>query len=156
MIMHVASPAVPGRSASIPVGVLVLPLMVLVASCGGGHVPPQASAAPTSAATGPTVPRATEGSAVPAPSRNVIVTLAVPFTPEGELPSREAVSRQRRAVSEAQDGLLADLAPFAARLLVRFDGPQLALLVDDDAVAYLRSSPRVAVVQDDVPKPPSG
>lgn len=141
---------------SIRIGFLLCVVVVLVASCGGAQVPPHASTAvvPTSAA-------APAASVVPEPtgsssSQRVIVTLSVPFTPEGNLPSQEAVQHQRQRVVEAQDGLLADLKPFVVRVLARFDGPQLALLVDDDALRHLRSSPRVASIQEDIPQPPSG
>jgi hypothetical protein len=143
------------RSRVLPIGtgVLLFPLaMVLAASCGGGHIPaPKSSTAAASASAATLTPESTRSSS----SRRVIVTLSVPATP-GNMPSQQAASRQRQSVVEAQDALLTDLKPFAVRVLTRFNGPQLALLVDDDALRYLRSSPRVASVQEDIPQPPGG
>lgn len=137
---------------SIRVAILVFPVVLLVDSCGSGQVPPPASTAAASGAEVSLVPEPTGSSS----SRRVIVTLSVPFTPEGNLPSQEAARRQRQSVVEAQDRLLADLKPYGVRVLARFNGPQLSLLVDDDAHRYLRSSPQVASVQEDIPKPPAG
>jgi hypothetical protein len=149
---HAASAG--SRVRSIRAGVLLFPLaMVLAASCGAGQVPkPKSSTAAASASAVTLMPESTGSSS----SRRVIVTLSVPVTPEGNMPSQQAANHQRQSVVEAQDALLTDLKPFAVRVLARFNGPQLALLVDDDALRYLRSSPRVASVQEDIPKPPGG
>ncbi len=147
-----------------PPAIRLFPVLVLVASCGGGQVLSHASTAalPASAASQPaTTTAGSAASAVPEPtgsssSRRVIVTLSLPPTPGGNLPNEEVTRRQHQSIVEAQDELLADLRPYAVRMLARFNGPQLALLVDQDALGYLRTSPRVVSVQEDVPKPPTG
>jgi hypothetical protein len=89
-------------------------------------------------------------------SLGVVVTLAVPFTPEGRL-SREQIERQRRAIAEAQTRLLDELGRFQTRLTTRFDStPQLVLVVDEAALRHLLASPRVRHIQENAPQPPGG
>ena len=86
----------------------------------------------------------------------MIVTLNVPFTPEGYLGSEEAVRAQRAAIAQAQADLLAALAGHTVVVVARYTyTPQLALVVDDGALSVLRQSPLVAHIQADRPVPPA-
>jgi hypothetical protein len=85
----------------------------------------------------------------------VIVTLAIPVTPEGYLPNPDAVQRQRQAIAQAQDRLLAELKPFTVRVAARFTTPQLALTVDEPALRHLVDSLQVAAIHQDLPRSPT-
>ncbi len=82
----------------------------------------------------------------------VIVTLNVPFAPEG-LQSRPAAQAQRSAIQREQSSLLSQLtAPTGVRQF-RFT-PALALTVTTADLARLRRAPEVAGIQEDVPVAP--
>lgn len=83
-------------------------------------------------------------------SVRVIVTLAIPYRPEGELPNDDAVQRQRAEIETAQRRLLDELRPFKAQSVTQYRRlPQLALIVDEAAMRHLATSPLVASVQED-------
>ena len=80
----------------------------------------------------------------------VIVTLAITWRPEGELPNQDAVQRQHAEIEAAQRRLLDELKPFNAQLVEQYRRlPQLALTVDEAAMRHLATSPLVQSVQED-------
>jgi hypothetical protein len=82
----------------------------------------------------------------------VIVKLAIPYRPEGELADQDAIRRQRAEIETAQRRLLDELKPFRVQLVEQYRRlPQLALAVDDAAMRHLATSPLVASVQEDRP-----
>jgi hypothetical protein len=90
-------------------------------------------------------------------SAPIIVTLAVEFTPEGDLTSAAAVQRQRKAIADAQARLIAELPSAGARVTTRFaTTPLIALVVDEAALRQLLASSRVRRIQADTPQPPTG
>lgn len=110
----------------------------------------------------PPPPPATGSSAVPSPYRSlvdaarergtvrVIVTLAIPWRPEGELSGQDAVQRQRAEIEAAQRRLLDELKPFKVELIEQYRRlPQLALAVDEGAMRHLATSPLVKSVHED-------
>lgn len=80
----------------------------------------------------------------------VIVTLAVPFEPEGDLANARAVRGQRRAIAAAQQRLLRRLRGHRISSVKRFETiPSLALSADAAALVCIKSAPEVARVQED-------
>jgi hypothetical protein len=71
-------------------------------------MPPSASSPVAPAPNQPLIDAARRGGPV-----RVIVSLAVPYKPEGDLPGPEAVRRQRVEIKTAQGRLLEELKPFA-------------------------------------------
>lgn len=85
----------------------------------------------------------------------VIVTLNIAWQPEGELPNEEAIKKQRAAVVQVQDDLLDELPSFKVRVYARWEPvPSIGLVVDEGALRYLVSSPKVKSIQEDNPVPP--
>ena len=73
----------------------------------------------------------------------VIVELRITpaFTPEGNLASPAAVEAQRRAIAQAQDDLIANLAGTSFSVARKFDGlPMMALEIGADALARLEAA----------------
>jgi len=86
----------------------------------------------------------------------VIVTLNLPWQPEGELPNEEAREKQRAAVVQAQDDLLSKLSSFKVSTYARWESiPSMAVVVDEEALRYLIFSPKVKSIQEDEPVPPT-
>lgn len=86
----------------------------------------------------------------------VIVTLNIPWQPEGELPNEEAREKQRAAVVQAQDDLLSELSSFDVSTYARWESvPSMGLVVDEEALRYLIFSPKVKSIQEDEPVPPT-
>jgi len=91
-------------------------------------------------------------------SLRVIVGLAlpVPAEPEGRLPHRAAVARQRGAIAGAQSDVIARLTAKPHRILRRFQTiPFFAAEVSATALEALDADPRVTVIQEDLPERPS-
>lgn len=81
----------------------------------------------------------------------VLVRVAAPFAPEGQLDGAEAVSGQRRGIDTAQDAVLSQLDGTNAGLNARFKTiPFLALTVDAPALDRLAALPEVAGIEEDV------
>lgn len=106
-------------------------------------------------------PPSTGSNTIPSPYRSlvdgarekgsvrVIVTLSIPWRPEGELPDQDAVQRQRAEIETAQRRLLDELKPFKVELDRQYERlPQLALTVDEAAVRHLATSPLVKSVHE--------
>lgn len=92
------------------------------------------------------VGRASERGAVP-----VIVTLAVDFVPEGDLPTGERAAQQER-IAEASRSLLAELEGTHVENVFAFDAvPQVTMSVGPDALSILERSANVRYVAEDVP-----
>lgn len=84
----------------------------------------------------------------------VIVTLNITWQPERELPNEEAIKKQRDAITQAQNDLLNELAPFEVREYARWESvPSMGLVVDEGALKHLISSPKVKSIQEDKPEP---
>jgi hypothetical protein len=101
----------------------------------------------------------TPGTATPGAGEQVrvIVTLKVPFQPEGEL-SPAAVQAQRAAIKAAQDGVLAELARAGAPAtgVTRFEStPGMALTTTPAGVQVLNASALVESVAPDTISPPT-
>ncbi len=88
-----------------------------------------------------------------APSRRVIVELALPagrHVPEGQLPGPSAISTQRRAIADAADRLVARLPRGTRSVVRRFTTvPYVVVDADDATRATLAMSPEVVRVMDD-------
>ncbi len=79
----------------------------------------------------------------------VIVTLAITYRPEGELPDQDAVQRQHAEIEAAQRRLLDELKPFKTELVTQYRRlPQLALKVDEAGMRHLSASPLVKSVHE--------
>lgn len=86
------------------------------------------------------------------PIHRVIVQVNADFVPEGALPDRAAVMQQRRAISSAQNTVMADLGrsrstATAARQFTTI--PYIALHVDDQGLAALQNNPNVVAIAED-------
>lgn len=84
----------------------------------------------------------------------VIVGLKLPdgFTPEGDLPSPDAVQRQRGAIAAARQALLASLQGLDATVYARWRSlPQVAIQASGAALSHLADSPYVTTIQEDTP-----
>ncbi|MCH7663274.1 MAG: S8 family serine peptidase [Chloroflexi bacterium] len=82
----------------------------------------------------------------------VIVGLDIgkPFVPEGNLPNEQAREGQRRAIANAQNGLLNALAGQNANLNRIFEYiPYIALEVDENALQGLENNPMVVSIEED-------
>ncbi|MBM3128784.1 MAG: peptidase S8 and S53 subtilisin kexin sedolisin [Chloroflexi bacterium] len=85
----------------------------------------------------------------------VIVGVRAAFQPEGRLNARAAQS-QRRAIAQAQDALLNQLAARNARASHKFASiPYLAMTVDANTLTALAASSDVVTIQADKPRAPS-
>ena len=84
----------------------------------------------------------------------VIVGLNTPFRPEGFLRNAQLVQSQRKEITQAQDSLIVQLTGSNARSLTRFTFiPFIAIEVDEAALTFLRNSPEVSSIEEDVPRP---
>ena len=84
---------------------------------------------------------------------NVLVVLKLPqsYVPEGQLPDRAAIDRQRAAIAATRESLLASLS--SAKEYRRLDPtPVIALKVDAAAMRLLAASSLVAAIQEDAPQ----
>ncbi|MCB9421153.1 MAG: S8 family serine peptidase [Ardenticatenaceae bacterium] len=80
----------------------------------------------------------------------VIVGLNVPFTPEGQLASTQAVDRQQQAIQIAQNQVWQQIAGYNSQLDVTFKYiPAMAVSVDVAALNKLISLPEVSQIQED-------
>ncbi|WP_162907712.1 hypothetical protein [Allorhizocola rhizosphaerae] len=127
-------------------------LLVLVMACAAcTPSTPQTQPPPSSAIDGviPSPYRSLVDAARERGSVRVIVTLAIPYRPEGELP-QDAVQKQRAEIEAAQRRLLDELKPFKVELNRQYNRlPQLALTVDEAGMRHLATSPLVKSVQED-------
>jgi hypothetical protein len=90
-------------------------------------------------------------------SMRIIVTLALPWKPEGELPDEAAVLAQRKAIADAQAALTARLASYNVTDITSFQFiPSMAMVVDASALRAIIDDPAVESIQEDVPSAPSG
>jgi hypothetical protein len=83
---------------------------------------------------------------------NVIVglKLAEAYTPEAQLPDRAAVERQRAAIAQARDALLASLRTARATEYARWDTlPLAALRVDAAALRLLAETSLITTIQEE-------
>jgi len=84
----------------------------------------------------------------------VIVGLAVPYLPEGEIASALAVGIQRNRIAQAQDALLDRLETAEVRTVARFEViPYLVLETNAEGLAVLAADPLISTVHEDVPHP---
>lgn len=84
------------------------------------------------------------------------LALPAPAEPEGRLPHRTAVARQRAAIAEAQSDVIAGLIARPHRIARRFQAiPFFAAEVSAAALEALDANPRVTVIQEDLPERPS-
>ena len=84
----------------------------------------------------------------------VIVGLKLPdgFTPEGELPSVDAVERQRSDITAARQALMDSLQGYEAAAYASWDSlPHVALQASAAALKHLVDSPYVTTIQEDLP-----
>ena len=105
----------------------------------------------------PVDPPFTEESPTAAPvsqnSVRVIVTLAVPFTPEGYLSAAD-VAAQRSAIAQAQADVLASLAGHNVTVVSQSKyTPTMVLQVDQAGLKILQGSPLVAQIKMDTALP---
>ena len=93
--------------------------------------------------------------AVQAGAVRVIVGVAAPFLPEGQLSSPQAANAQQAAIAQAQDALLGRLSSLDASVVARFTYiPFVALEVDSAALTALYGDASVTSIQEDIPEPP--
>jgi hypothetical protein len=86
---------------------------------------------------------------------NVLVALKLPqpYVPEGQLPDRAAIDRQRAAIAAARESLLVSLSSANATEYRRLDPTSvIALKVDAAAMRLLAASLRVDAIQEDGPE----
>lgn len=115
-----------------------------VAGCGGATEPSAANPPPRYASPTPGDPLVAQARRYG--TVRVTVTLDMSWRPESDLSAREA-SRQRTAVADAQDTLLAQLSPYRYRLVERYRSvPRLVLDTDEAATQHLLTSALVATV----------
>lgn len=115
-----------------------------VAGCGGATEPTAANPPPRYASPSPSDPLLAQ--ARRHGTVRVAVTLDVSWQPEVDLTDAE-VGRQRTAIADAQDTLLAQLSPYRYRLVERDRSrPRLVLDADERATAHLLTSALVASV----------
>ena len=83
----------------------------------------------------------------------VIVGLKLPapgFKPEGNLPSPEAVKRQREAIAATREALLNSLTGYDVQVYAVYNSvPYVAMKVDSEALEQLAKSPYVTTIQED-------
>ena len=85
---------------------------------------------------------------------NVLVALKLPqpYVPEGQLPDKAAIDRQRGTIATTRKSLLASLSSTNASEYRRLDPvPVVALKVDAAAMRLLAASPLVDAIQEDAP-----
>lgn len=100
-----------------------------------------------------TVPSSTEE---PHRLTEIIVTLEMPWQPEANL-SPEEVAAQRAAIADIQQQLLELLDGTQFEVRQRYElTAQLALAVDDEALARIEASDLVAGSTEDTPDPAGG
>jgi len=86
----------------------------------------------------------------------VIVTLNVPFEPEGLLRAPASIQAQQHGIAQAQEAITRRLEPFNANVLKRFKYvPVMVVVVGPDGLADLGANPDVADIQADEPVPPT-
>src|SRR3990170_2706343 len=86
----------------------------------------------------------------------VIVTLNVPFKPEGLLRAPASIQAQQHGIAQAQEAITRRLEPFNANVLKRFKYvPVMVVVVGPDGLADLGVNPDVADIQADEPVPPT-
>ncbi|HKR13946.1 MAG TPA: S8 family serine peptidase, partial [Pyrinomonadaceae bacterium] len=84
----------------------------------------------------------------------VIVGLNTAFRPEGLLPNAQLVEFQREGIAQAQDSLIFQLLSFNARSITRFTFiPFIAMELDAAGLAFLKNSPEVTSIEEDLPRP---
>ena len=85
----------------------------------------------------------------------VIVGLAVPYLPEGEIGSALAVGTQRSRIAQAQDALLKQLEEAAeVHTVARFEViPYLVLETNAEGLAVLAADPLISSIHEDRPHP---
>ena len=89
-------------------------------------------------------------------SVRIIIGVRLDFQPEGLLGDAASIQLQRRSIAQAQDALMARMATFNIKSVKKFPFiPYLAMEVDAPALEYLKSSPEVINVEEDVPVPPA-
>lgn len=75
---------------------------------------------------------------------SVIVTLDIPYTPEGHLSDQQAIEEQRTHIAAAQDELMESLEGFNAEETTRYERlRQIVITVDRAALKELGRSPLV-------------
>jgi hypothetical protein len=139
---------------------LAVGLAVLCASCTGDNPPddPTGSLSTPSTSASPSEPSAGRSPSskeqallgkVRAEGRlSVIVELKLPQTPPGDT-DRENTEREKKAIAEAQDQLLAQLEPLDVEVQTRFERfPLLTLTVDEAVMRHLQESPLVVRVHE--------
>ena len=83
----------------------------------------------------------------------VVLKLTPPYVPDGQLPDRAAIERQRAAIAATRESLLASLSSAKATEYRRLDPtPVVALKVDAAAMRLLAASSLVAAIQEDAPQ----
>lgn len=86
----------------------------------------------------------------------VLIGLNVPFTPEGELASIQAVQTQQQAIRAAQSRVSQELASYSSTPIRSFKYiPALAAAVDATALAKLAALPDVAYIEEDALSAPT-
>ena len=90
-------------------------------------------------------------------SVRVIVGLNVPYETEGYLPSEKAVGKQRAAIAQAQEKILAKLSRYKLSHVKRFHAiPYMAIMMDEDGLKTLLNDHRLALsIEEDIPVPPT-
>ncbi|MCA9302139.1 hypothetical protein H6802_00745 [Candidatus Nomurabacteria bacterium] len=83
---------------------------------------------------------------------NLILSLKVPFTPEGNL-LPEQVEAQREAISEAQEFLIDEFGDRIEVYKVYTTLPNLAVRVNAETYEELRQNPLVTSISEDLPVP---
>jgi subtilisin len=125
---------------------------------GASYAPePTSTPQPVGVPTGPSraeydglMAKAAQGGAV-----RVIIGLAAPFVPEGQLSSPQAVDAQQAAIAQAQDALVGRLSSLNTSVVARFVYiPYVALEVDSTALAALYGDASVTSIQEDALEPP--
>jgi len=157
-------------------GLAATGLVLLLAGClepsGGPSTPILGSAVPPEPSTSDTSVRPAGSGGTPTPAASasalldavrergsvrVLLSLAVDYTPEADLPDPDAVRAQRARITETQQRLLAELGPYRTDLLARPERlPQLVLAVDEPALRHLLGSPFVATVEPDTRRSGTG
>ena len=122
------------------------------ATSGGGAAPDTRTTVDPLVDQSPNATRSVTGE-----MKTVIVDLAIPWEPEAELASAEAVAGQRAEIAAIQGEVLQLLegTQFVSLRLYEIT-PQMALAVDATALDRLHDSELVAGVAEDVPDPSSG
>jgi hypothetical protein len=89
-----------------------------------------------------------------ADSVRIIARLNMPFVPEGQLSTREAIAQQNR-IADMQDQLCAALSEYQVRGIKRLKyTPFIGMEVDAKALKALISHPLIMSLQEDTRVPP--